>query len=302
MENRNLLIVFDIDETLIQYVSNKSYHYWQAITPEQKKKLEEKIDYLEIKTIKKNEVIFFRPGLREFLEMARDSGRIKVALWTYAETEYAEEMAKIICEKFELPQDTFLFKYGDGQIKDHDIPKSLKQVWDDDTFGHQFNKFNTFLVDDRYGNLAHKINKNNGILVQAFAPFGETKAREPLTDKLLQKATEDTIFKELTDITKKLLKDMDGCSDEEIQEALPTESVFAPKCMKRKGLEHYVKKYEKNIELITIGDVEHAASAFKGGKKRRTRKTRKSRSRKSRSRKSRSRKSRSRKSFRKYKR
>jgi hypothetical protein len=218
----------------------------------------------------KRKIIFLRPGLKQFLKMARDSGRIKVAIWTYSEREYAEDIAKLICDKYDLPHDTFIFKYGAEDIEDDDIPKSMKQIWDAPKYGRKFNKFNTFIVDDRYGNLSHKINRYNSVLVQAFAPFGETKQRERLTDDLLAIAVNDNIFHELSEISKKLLEDIDGCSDEEIEDAFKYEAVFEPKCMKRKNLDSYVKEYAKGVQLCTIGEVENAASSIKGGRRRRT--------------------------------
>lgn len=268
MGKRDILVVFDIDETLLQYINTPAYKYWEGVTPEQKRTIDNNLEYVDIEG--KRKIIFIRPGLKQFLEMARDSGRIKVAIWTYSEREYAKEIAKLICEKYNLPSDTFIFKYGAEDIEDDDIPKSMKQIWDDPKFGKKFNKFNTFIVDDRYGNLCHKINRYNSILVQAYAPFGETKQREPLTDHLLEMAVNDDIFHELTEISKKLLKDIDGCEDEEIDEAFKTEAVFSPKCMKRKGLDSYVKEYTKGIQLCTIGEVENAASSIKGGRRRRT--------------------------------
>jgi hypothetical protein len=268
MGKRDILVVFDIDETLLQYINTPAYKYWEEVTPEQKRTIDNNLEYVDIEG--KRKIIFIRPGLKQFLEMARDSGRIKVAIWTYSEREYAKEIAKLICEKYNLPSDTFIFKYGAEDIEDDDIPKSMKQIWDDPKFGKKFNKFNTFIVDDRYGNLCHKINRYNSILVQAYAPFGETKQREPLTDHLLEMAVNDDIFHELTEISKKLLKDIDGCEDEEIDEAFKTEAVFSPKCMKRKGLDSYVKEYTKGIQLCTIGEVENAASSIKGGRRRRT--------------------------------
>jgi len=265
MSKRDILVVFDIDETLIQFINKNAYHYWQEITPEQKEIIDKNLQYVDLGETKK-QVIFFRPGLREFLEMARDSGRIKVAIWTYSEREYASAIAKLICDKFGLPQDTFIFKYGNEDIEDDDMPKSLKQIWDNPKYKNRFNKFNTFLVDDRYGNLCHKINVHNSILIQAFAPFGERKQREELTPELLEKAIHDNVLYELTNITNNLLRDIDGCEDEEINEAFKTEAIFAPKCIERKRLDSYVKTYDDNIELCTIGDTEHAASDFKGGK------------------------------------
>jgi len=264
MSKRDILVVFDIDETLIQFINKNAYHYWEDITPEQKRIVDNHLEYVDLGEEKK-QVIFLRPGLKEFLEMARDSGRVKVAIWTYSEREYAYAIATLICDKFRLPPDTFIFKYGAEDIEDDDIPKSLTKIWDDPKFSKKFNKFNTFLVDDRYGNVCHNTNVSNSILVQAFAPFGETKQREPLTHELLEKAIDDNVFHELTNIANNLISDIDGCDDEEIDEAFQTEPIFAPKCMARKKLDNYIKQYADNIQLCTIGEVENANSVNKGG-------------------------------------
>lgn len=171
--SRDILIVFDIDETLIQFINKGPYHFWKELSTEDKRVIDNNIKYTELP--EKNQVILFRPGLEEFLKMAQASGRIKVAIWTYSEQEYAKMIAKEICRKFGLPEDTFVFSYGTEDIQDHDVPKSLKQIWSDPRFRTKFNKFNTFLVDDRFGNVCHDINKENSILIQAFAPFGEKK-------------------------------------------------------------------------------------------------------------------------------
>ena len=267
MSKRDILVVFDIDETLIQFINTNAYHYWEDIKenkPGLRNLIKDNLTYVDLGDVKK-QVIFFRPGLKDFLEMARDNGRIKVAIWTYSEREYARVIAELICKEFGLPGDTFIFKYGAEDIEDDDMPKSLTKIWNNPKFGKIFNKFNTFLVDDRFGNLCHEINAGNSILVQAFAPFGETKQREAPTEELLEKAIKDPVFHELTNITHNLLRDVDGCQDDEIEEAFKSEAIFAPKCIERKRLDSYVKNYD-DIQLCTIGDVEHAASTFKGGK------------------------------------
>jgi hypothetical protein len=62
------------------------------------------------------------------------------------------------------------------------------------------------------------------------------------------------------------LKDIDGCSQEEIEDAFTIESIFQPKCMDRRKLKHYVQTI-RGIELCTIGNVQHATSIAKGGTK-----------------------------------
>ena len=271
---RDILIVFDIDETLIQFINKGPYPFWTGLSEEHRRVIDNNIKYTELP--EKKQVILFRPGLEQFLKMAQASGRIKVAIWTYSEQEYAEMIAEKICEKFTLPEDTFVFAYGTEDIKDHDVPKSLQQIWSDDNFGSKFNKFNTFLVDDRFGNVSHAINNKNSILVQAFAPFGEDKAREAMTPTLLTKAVNDHMFSDLTEISNKILEDIDGCSPADIKAAFTTEPVFSSKRverMQRNGLSKYVKEYcVKKVELFTIGDVENAADPNKGG--RRTKKRR----------------------------
>lgn len=273
--SRDILIVFDIDETLIQFINTGPYRFWNELSPEDKRVIDNNIKYTELPS--GNQVILFRPGLEQFLRMAKASGRIKVAIWTYSDRPYANDIAKEICKKFKLPEDTFIFAYGDKDILDDDFPKSLEQIWSDDEFGSKFNKFNTFLVDDRFGNVCHEINNRNSILIQAFAPFGEKKERETMTPALLDKAVNDHMFSDLTEISNKILKDIDGCDDEDIKEAFTTESVFAPKCMKRRELSEYVKEYyiekdEITLQLCTIGEVENARDPNKGG--RRTKKRR----------------------------
>lgn len=275
MSKREILIIFDIDETLLQFINKKAYHHWEAVTEEQKRMIINGIEFMD--SPEKKQVIFFRPGLREFLEMVKSNKNVKIALWTYSEREYAEDIANILSANFDVPKDIFLFTYGSEDIIDHDIPKSLEQIWNDDKYKNKFNKFNTFLLDDRLGNLCHKINENNGILVQAFAPFGETKQREKTTCCLLEKAINDPMFKILNEIIVATLKDIKGCTDKEINEAFDKESVFDLKCSKRKNIDKYIKNYGK-CSLITIGDVSNAASVHKGGKtKLKSRKSRKKR-------------------------
>ena len=101
MDKRDILVVFDIDETLIQFINKSAYHYWQEITPEQKQIIDQKLEYVDLGEEKK-QVIFFRPGLRQFLEMARNSGRINAAIWTYSERDYADAIADLICPVIEV--------------------------------------------------------------------------------------------------------------------------------------------------------------------------------------------------------
>jgi hypothetical protein len=276
MASRDILIVFDIDETLIQFINNNAYHHWlkfrSEASEEDKSRFDRMIEFTDYPNpeTQKGQVILFRPGLREFLEMAKENGRIKVAIWTYSEQTYADRIAREICKKFGLETDPFIFKYSSDHIDD-DVPKALTNIWKDPRYESKFNKFNTFLVDDRFGNVCHSTNNKNSILIQAFAPFGEEKLREPMTPELLTKAVDDHMFNDLTEISSKILRDVDGCDDDDINGAFTTESVFATKCMKRKGLSTFERVYD-GVKICTIGEVDKAADPNKGG--RRTKKRR----------------------------
>jgi hypothetical protein len=269
MSELPLLIIFDIDETLIQFINKKAYHYWEDADPVLKRSLTEHCEFIDMP--EKRQCIFFRTGLRNFLEEVKRNERLQIAIWTYSDNDYATDIAEIITRHFGFDENPFLFAYGADDIKDHDNPKSLQQIWDNPKFGETFNKFNSFLVDDRKGNICHDINMYNGIIIQAFAPFGETKQRSELTESSLKKTIEDDVLEHLSKISKKILQDIDGCSEEDIAEALTEESVFLPKCMKRRKLQAYFKEFEHegdSVQLCAIGDTEHAASSIKGGRKR----------------------------------
>lgn len=272
-EELPLLVIFDIDETLIQYINKKAYHFWEEADPGMKRTLTAHCEFIDMPA--KRQCVLFRPGLRKFLEQVKRNKRIQIAIWTYSERDYATDIAEMITKHFGFEENPFVFAYGTEDIEDHDYAKSLKQIWDNPEFGDKFNKFNSFLVDDRKGNICHDINMHNGIIVQAFAPFGETKTRAPLTDTSLERSINDDVFEHLSKITKKILTDIDGCSEEDIEEALTVESVFLPKCMKRRKLQAYFKEFDHeddSVQICSIGDTEHAAATFKGGRKRTTRK------------------------------
>jgi hypothetical protein len=268
MSDLPILVVFDIDETLIQYINKKAYHYWEDADPGMKRALTSHCEFIDMPA--KRQCVFFRTGLRKFLEQVKRNKRIKIAIWTYSEREYATDIAEMITKHFGFEENPFVFAYGTEDIEDHNYAKSLKQVWDNPEFGRRFNKFNSFLVDDRKGNVCHDINMHNGIIVQGFAPFGETKTRSPLTDASLERSINDDVFEHLSKIIKKILTDMDGCSEEDIEEAFTEEAVFLPKCMKRRKLQSYFKEFDHeddSVQICSIGDTAHAADPTKGGRR-----------------------------------
>jgi hypothetical protein len=273
MNNLPILVVFDIDETLLQNMGGGSYKFFNDISLEDRNTIQKShIEYIDRKYKKKptgdyyNECTIFRPYLREFLELVKKpNSRIHIAIWTYAEHSYAVKMSEMITNHFGFTKNPFVFTYGDEDM-DHKDPKALEQIWDDPTFGKKYNKFNSFLIDDRYANLAHDTNKKNSILCQGFAPFSETKSRAPLTSESLTRSVNDTMFKDLIKIINASIDFIDGCTNQECKDAFENENIFLEKSVKIKKLDKYFKTV-KGVNLMTIGDISNSTSEHKGGRK-----------------------------------
>jgi hypothetical protein len=174
-KGKKLLIIFDIDETLIQYIPAKDLHLFE--------KAQSLIDTNMYKINSNKSCVLFRDNVNELFEMVKKDKFYKVALWTYSERSYANDIANILTEKYSLPSDFFLFKFGaedmdeenmddNGDDSLHSGPKDLYEVY---RRFPEFNMFNTILIDDRYGNMNHSHNINNALLIEPFAPFGAEK-------------------------------------------------------------------------------------------------------------------------------
>jgi len=248
MEQRKLLIIFDIDETLIQYIPNKYYNLW-----EERKSLFDPNSYTEkISRDGKKNVIIFRPKLEEMMNLFKNNPFFVPALWTYSERDYSEFIANTIIERYNLPENFFLFKKGVEDIdEDTGISKDLNTVYDEYP---SFNKFNTILVDDRYGNINNDSNLYNGLCIQPFAPFGAEKIREKISEEEFRKQLNDDVFTSLIKIANEIKKDIDGCDEEDFMAGFKTESVFAEKRVKRMGLENFYQTFAvKFTKVVSIG-------------------------------------------------
>tara|TARA_B100000482_G_scaffold175802_1_gene145195 strand:+ start:39 stop:1001 length:963 start_codon:yes stop_codon:yes gene_type:complete len=284
--NYPLLIVFDIDETLIQFLNKNAYKYIESMDDVMRRDLDNNIKYRDI--AEKRQFILFRPGLEGFFEYVKKHNKyIKIALWTYSENEYAKNIKEILMDEYDLNEDMFLFRWGvEDMFEDDyriDYPKDLELIWNDEKrhklqedydssgendgkiFGGTYNKFNTIFLDDRYGNVSHEKNRRNSILVKGFEPFGHTKTREPMTNELLKNAKKDDMLVKLIEILEKLKTDYKNCSEDECAEAHDMEYIFEPKKVVRKGFSKYLKEHMGDVELITLGDVKNAYSTQKGG-------------------------------------
>jgi hypothetical protein len=277
-ERKKMCVVFDIDETLIQFINSQYRARVWDILPDSEKA---QFNYVE----KGGHIIIFRPGLRElFAYFNGNRPLIQVGLWTYSEGYYCKDIATEIIKYAELPADFFLFLLSGDDIRDDDYPKNLNIIYKKFPY---LSSFNTFIVDDLHGNITHPVNKENCIIVQPFAPFTTTKKREPLTEMALRRSVDDDVFKLLEEICMKVFSDIDGCESEDIDALVENpEPVFSMKRIKRMGLQNFLKKYAtKTISLLTIGDAHQSTDFFevddagsKGGARKTRRHTRRRKS------------------------
>jgi NLI interacting factor-like phosphatase len=241
IKKRRMLVVFDIDETLIQYIPGKYRSLF-----EQKKSKFPQGSYVE----DGQSIILFRPGLEQMMNLFAKDTFFVPALWTYSENEYCNGIAEAIIKRFNLPEDIFLFKKGAEDIDD-EIPKNLKAVYEEYP---EFNCFNTILIDDRYGNINNESNVDNGLCIQPFAPFGAEKIREILPSAKFDAEMNDSILSQIMYILKDIKNDIEGCDNEDYQIGFDTEPVFCPKRIKRMGLEKFVQTYAvKFQDVISVG-------------------------------------------------
>jgi hypothetical protein len=252
-ERKKMCVVFDIDETLIQFIhSRHRARVWDILSDTEKANF----NYVE----KGGHIIIFRPRLKElFAYFKKNQSRIKVGLWTYSDADYCKDIANEIIKYAGLPKNFFLFLLSDQDMTDH--PKDLNVVY---KMFPYLSSFNTFIVDDLHKNISHKANKENCVIVQPFAPFGVVKERELLTEMALRRSTDDDIFKTLEMICKKVHSDIDGCTTADIDNLVNNpEPVFCMKRVKRMGLQNFVKTYvTKTISLLTIGDPHQSKDFF----------------------------------------
>jgi hypothetical protein len=252
-QRKKMCVVFDIDETLIQFVHSKHRaRVWDILSDDEKANF----NYIE----KGKHIIIFRPRLKElFAYFKKNRGQIQVGLWTYSDADYCKDIANEITKYVGLPKDFFLFLLSDQDMTDH--PKDLSVVYN--MFPY-LSSFNTFIVDDLHKNISHKANKENCVIVQPFAPFGVVKERELLTDMTLRRSVDDDIFKTLEMICKKVKVDIDGCTKADIDSLVDNpEPVFCMKRVTRMGLQNFLKTYvTKSISLVTIGDAHQSKEFF----------------------------------------
>ena len=240
---KQLCVVFDIDETLIHFVSESYRSLWDNLDESIKDKFE---------TINSGKhLIILRPHIRTLFEYFKQTPNIKVGLWTYSETTYSKSIAKTLSQALDLPSDFFMFTWGDEDMEG-DLPKDLTQIYREFP---NFNTFNTFIVDDLYRNIKHEVSINNSILVPPFAPLGTAKVRSNIGVEQQTNLINDNIFIQLIEICKRALNDIVNCDEADINDAFKTESIFSAKRVHRMDLDSFIKTYAiKFIKIMTIGE------------------------------------------------
>lgn len=154
-----ICLVFDIDETILQYQP-------KDFTPQ-------KFDY-ETNLFKKDKIVF-RPGLQKFIDYVKSNGdKIILGIWTYGTKEYAEKVVERIEKRYNQGEKLFRFVYSRENMSPGMLDKELNFI----VSNHShlgITKANTFLIDNRPANVIHRKNRNNGIIVESFKGDPHTK-------------------------------------------------------------------------------------------------------------------------------
>ena len=234
MSRPRFCVIFDIDETMIQYLHDESsIRKWHSY----KKFFPNRIEAIENGT----NIILFRPGLREFIHYAQKHN-IDLAIWTYGNKAYSNMIDEVITEYADLRKSPFEFVYSREEIQ-ADLAngreeKDLRRVFD--AFPRKYNNSNTFLVDNRAANVFHHSNRENGIVVES---FDITAGYSP---------NGDTMFETLKHICDKNPSFM--------------HSIFSKVNVVRTGLEKLYKKYivrGEPLSLICDGFVDEDSTFYR---------------------------------------
>jgi len=162
MSSPRYCVIFDIDETMIQFLHDTaSIQKWRSY----QKFFHNKIEAIESGA----NIILFRPGLRAFIHYAHKHN-IDLAIWTYGNKAYSKMIDGVITSYADLTASPFKFIYSREEIE-ADLAngreeKDLRRVFD--AFPRKYHNSNTFLVDNRAANVFHHSNRENGIIVESF--------------------------------------------------------------------------------------------------------------------------------------
>ena len=246
MSSPRFCVIFDIDETMIQYLHDDvSIHKWHSY----KKLFPNKIEAVE----KGANIILFRPGLRQFIHYAQKHN-IDLAIWTYGDKAYSKMIDGVITSYAGLRRSPFEFVYSLEEIEE-DLAngreeKDLRRVFD--AFPRKYHISNTFLVDNRAANVFHHSNRENGIVVESFdITAGYSPNRDTMFETVKHICDKNPSFKH---------------------------SIFSKVNVVRTGLERLYKKYivrGEPLSLICDGFVDEDSTFYRMNpmRKRRTKRT-----------------------------
>ena len=259
-----LTVIFDIDETLVYYISNRlKPTSWDKLPETEKSK------YTVIDA--GSGIFLVRPHLDELFSFLLESG-CKIGLWTWSDKGYAMGMRSAVLGKW---KDNIQFvlhdEHAEASGELHGNSKDLNFLWYGPEKKDCLEECNTILIDDLPSNAANSSNIKNSITIEPFGPFGEVKDRsDPYKD-----CSKDTAFLECIEIIKRVLPKVKGCYD-----GGSGDNIFNEKNIAAAGLEGSVK----NILLKKTGKVVKGIGAgkshfFVAGRRHRTFKASRSRSR-----------------------
>ena len=223
MSNRQLCVIFDIDETIAQYHKTP----WKGETTN--------LD--SYRNSDDGSVLYFRPGFRQFLEFAKGpiEPNIALGIWTYGNAAYSKYVERAICEKFNLDKSPFRFVYSVDEIRE-DLrrgyqEKDVRRIME--TFPGEFTEANTFLVDNRPANVHHRANCQNGFVIESF------DLRNPRYN-----LNNDRVFADLQSLCKRIVKN---------HHQLPNNRpLFSKKNIKLMCVGKYHRKYKVGNEIKEI--------------------------------------------------
>jgi hypothetical protein len=224
MNNQKFCVIFDIDETMVQYLhTSATINKWRSYN-------QDKIEAQE----KDGSILIFRPGLRDFIKFAK-SHNIDIAIWTYGNRTYAKFIEGEITRYMGLDKSPFTFVYSSEEIKE-DLAngrgeKDLRRVYA--AYPAKYTSSNTFLVDNRAANVFHEANRENGIIVESFDITAGYKQ-----DK-------DNMFENLKRI----------CGKIRTQTPSVLSSIFSESNVLKIGISQFYKKYiVKGTPLSLVSD------------------------------------------------
>jgi HAD superfamily phosphatase (TIGR01681 family) len=219
-------IIFDIDETMIQFLHNQStINKWHAY----KQIFKNRIEAQETDAY----ILLFRPGLRDFIQHTRNHN-IDIAIWTYGSESYSKMIEVAITKYAGLEQSPFTFVYSNKEIEvdlaNNRGEKDLRRIYE--AFPGKYTPANTFLVDNRAANIFHESNCENGIVVES---FDITAGYSP---------NQDTMFQNIKHI----------CGQVHHNTSM-TASIFSKANIIRAGIKQFYNRYiVKGIPLSLISE------------------------------------------------